>query len=335
VNECKIPRDAVHVAMNLVDRYNALVATKHASKNHRREESHRKSTFDERSTATDDDPLHLVMVASLYLAIKLSCGKSLSSMSLAALSRGQMTALQVQAMEAKLLHGLDWLVHPPTSHDFLHAYARLLILEHEQEQQQQQCQHFDSRRRREPGTTVTDGTTACTASPTTGGSYITPVSGPIQFHYGMFSNGAGQRLPAYREVMASVSCMACQVLDTAVSHYAFVRFKPSSVACAALYYAMQYHEDEGYFYHIYRHHAFPSPLEQLHSQGVMVHGVESSKCLESIYLLFEAAPAAPAIAARGQQQSEKNRSSKKKGATTRTTSPQNIMDQLDATVNDP
>jgi hypothetical protein len=94
---------------------------------------------------------------------------------------------------------------------------------------------------------------------------------------------------------------------------------------------MQHQYDEGYFYHIYHHHPFPSPLEQLHRLGVMVNAEESSMCLESIYLLFEA----PATPAQEPQQSEKKNRSKKEGNTTkRTTSPQNIMDQLDA-VDDP
>jgi Cyclin, N-terminal domain/Cyclin, C-terminal domain len=331
VNHYQIPySDAVHVAMNLFDRYYAVTKANDAS-NH---VSKKKSTTTTVERTASYPPLQLLMIGSLYLALKLTSKKPIPSALFAALTHGRLTAIEVEAMEAKLLHALDWLVHPPTSREFVHDYVLLLILAHEQEQHQQQQRfiHFDARRHRG---TVADGTLSCIDKP--GGSYITPVSGPIQFHYGMFSSdgehGYNKPSPTYRDVMKSVLHTACSVLDTTASQHAFGQFKPSAVACAALFYAMQCHEDDGHFYHIYHHYSFPNPLEQLHRHGVMVNAVESSKCIESIYLLFEGPPPPPAIPAQ-EQQSETSRLKKEECATKRTTSPHNVLEQLDA-VDDP
>jgi hypothetical protein len=68
----------------------------------------------------------LVTMTCLYIALKLKCQSKVPLDYMVQLSRGTVTIEELRAMECELLGQLGWLLHPPTSFDFLKHYLKLL-----------------------------------------------------------------------------------------------------------------------------------------------------------------------------------------------------------------
>jgi len=68
----------------------------------------------------------LAAITSMYLAIKLYNQKSLTMISLSALSRGEFSAVHIAEMECVILHTLSWNLYPPTSANFIYHSRTLL-----------------------------------------------------------------------------------------------------------------------------------------------------------------------------------------------------------------
>lgn len=75
------------------------------------------------------DRCQLVALASLYIAVKLHDVKRNGTLDFfAKLSQGRFTTNDIQEAEEKILHGLDWLMNPPTPQSFLFIFASFTSL---------------------------------------------------------------------------------------------------------------------------------------------------------------------------------------------------------------
>jgi len=68
----------------------------------------------------------LVALASLYIAVKLHDVKRNGTLAFfAKISQGCFTIYDIQNVEERILHGLDWLMNPPTPQSFLFVFVNL------------------------------------------------------------------------------------------------------------------------------------------------------------------------------------------------------------------
>jgi hypothetical protein len=68
----------------------------------------------------------LVALTSLYIAVKLHDAKRNGTIAFfAKLSQGCFTIYDIQKVEERILHGLDWLMNPPTPQSFLFVFVNL------------------------------------------------------------------------------------------------------------------------------------------------------------------------------------------------------------------
>lgn len=107
VNYYSFPHYSVEVAMNLMDRYLA----KHVPPEKRTMKC-----------------LHLLILTSLYLALKLTTPQRPPPGIFVRLARAQFTIAQMEATELALLRGLDYFVHPPTAEDYVHAMLDAVLV---------------------------------------------------------------------------------------------------------------------------------------------------------------------------------------------------------------
>lgn len=71
----------------------------------------------------------LASLATLYIAIKVNEKRKMKLCTLAKLSRDRFTPQDIEAMETEILVSLSWLVHPPTTLDFVSHLIKLLPLD--------------------------------------------------------------------------------------------------------------------------------------------------------------------------------------------------------------
>jgi hypothetical protein len=97
VDKCRFSREAVALAMHMVDRFLSIPS----------------SIADE--TLHDPDKFQLLIVTSLYVVIKVNEKVVVGSKFFSDMSRGSYTAEDIEDMERKLLSGLSWRCHAPTA----------------------------------------------------------------------------------------------------------------------------------------------------------------------------------------------------------------------------
>lgn len=105
---CGYDREMVASIMSCVDRF---VATSEGS-----------------NVLRNRDRYQLAVMASLYLVSKVQQTQALEPESMAKLSRGKYTKVDVEAMELTILTELEWLIHPPTPIQFAREFVRHLDL---------------------------------------------------------------------------------------------------------------------------------------------------------------------------------------------------------------
>ena len=99
VDFCKFNRESVDIAMNYLDRFILTTNGVDAIQNR--------------------NVYQLAAMTSLYSAIKIHERQALSPKVVSQLSRGLYTEDQIIEMESKILHGLQWKLHPPTAFSFV------------------------------------------------------------------------------------------------------------------------------------------------------------------------------------------------------------------------
>ena len=103
-------RDTVFIALNFLDRYcqsdSGLVALH------------------------DSEMFRLTVLTSLYMAIKIHEPVALNTKFITYLSRGQFSALDVEATERKMLFALQWRLNPPTPLAFCRLFLDFLEDKH-------------------------------------------------------------------------------------------------------------------------------------------------------------------------------------------------------------
>lgn len=104
---CCLDRETVEVAMSYVDRY---VQTDIMGM----------------EVLQHSDKYQLLVVTSLYVAIKVTETVAISATQFEKISRNTFTAKDVESMERRLLEGLQWHMHPPTSLAFVRHYLDLI-----------------------------------------------------------------------------------------------------------------------------------------------------------------------------------------------------------------
>jgi len=114
IDQCNLHRETVAIAMSYIDRFLCTKEGQNILKSRRK--------------------YQLACVSCLFIAIKLNEDTAVSAQLLASISRGMHTAKQIEEMELKLLAGLDWLLHPPTSLSFVQKYLRLMALDKSREE---------------------------------------------------------------------------------------------------------------------------------------------------------------------------------------------------------
>lgn len=97
VDQCQFDRETVAMTMELVDRF--LSTSDSAA----------------RDALQDRKQFQLVAMSALYLSIKTNEKMALGSSFFAALSHGTYTVEDIEDMELRILHGLSWRIHAPTS----------------------------------------------------------------------------------------------------------------------------------------------------------------------------------------------------------------------------
>jgi len=105
VDHYSLERETIPIGMSYFDRYIAKYPRECSSK----------------------ERCQLISVTSLYLAVKLHDIRRKDTLEFfSKLSGGRFTTGDIEAMERKILIGLDWLMNPPTPQSFLYNYTHLL-----------------------------------------------------------------------------------------------------------------------------------------------------------------------------------------------------------------
>jgi len=103
IDHFRLARQTVAISVDLFDRYMATLGNQ-----------------------CDADLALLTSLTTLYIAIKVNEKKKIRLSTLAELSREQFSARDIESMEAKILSALSWLVHPPTSMDFIYQLIQCM-----------------------------------------------------------------------------------------------------------------------------------------------------------------------------------------------------------------
>jgi Cyclin, N-terminal domain/Cyclin, C-terminal domain len=106
IDFCNLDRETVEIAMSYVDRY--------------------VQTDIGREILEHSDKFQLLVVTSLYVAIKVTETVAISAAQFEKISRNTFTAKDVESMERMLLAGLKWNLHPPTTLSFVRHYLDLI-----------------------------------------------------------------------------------------------------------------------------------------------------------------------------------------------------------------
>jgi hypothetical protein len=116
-------REVVALAMNFTDRY--LQVHDHEQQDHDEHDPQ-----DQQEALPSGRSYQLIVMAGLFLAIKLSVGhyfgETVDARTMCAMSRGMFTLEQLLSMETQLLVTLGWRVHPPSPRVFLNHYLSIL-----------------------------------------------------------------------------------------------------------------------------------------------------------------------------------------------------------------
>jgi Cyclin, N-terminal domain/Cyclin, C-terminal domain len=106
IDFCSLDRETVEIAMSYVDRFVQSDAGM--------------------DVLQHSDQYQLLVVTALYVAIKVHETVAISTSQFEKISRNAFTAIDVETMERRLLKGLDWKLHPPTSLCFARYYLELI-----------------------------------------------------------------------------------------------------------------------------------------------------------------------------------------------------------------
>lgn len=106
VDFCHFNRETVSIGMSILDRY---LMTKSGQ-----------------SAVFNSTEFQLAAMTSLYTAVKIHEPEVMSSQLVSTLSRGAHTEEEVELMERRILHAVNWHVNPPTSLSFVRQYINLL-----------------------------------------------------------------------------------------------------------------------------------------------------------------------------------------------------------------
>ena len=106
VDFCSLERETVEIAMSYVDRF-----------------VHTDAGIE---VLQHSDQFQLLVVTALYVAIKVHETVAISTSQFEKISRNTFTANDVETMERRLLTGLEWKLHPPTSLCFARSYLELV-----------------------------------------------------------------------------------------------------------------------------------------------------------------------------------------------------------------
>lgn len=103
IDHFELSRNTVAVSMDIFDRYLATLGNE-----------------------CDASLALLVSLATLYISIKVHEKKKIKLETLSKLSRGQFLPKDIEDMELQILKTLSWLVHPPTSLDYISFFLKFL-----------------------------------------------------------------------------------------------------------------------------------------------------------------------------------------------------------------
>jgi hypothetical protein len=106
IDFCSLDRETVEIAMSYVDRF---------------AQTERGSEYLKYS-----DKYQLLVVAALYVAIKIHENVAISTTQFAKISRNSFTVEELEEMERLLLQSLDWHMNPPTSLSFVRLFLDLV-----------------------------------------------------------------------------------------------------------------------------------------------------------------------------------------------------------------
>lgn len=96
VDHYELSRQTVEITMDLFDRFLATLGNR-----------------------CDSSQALLISLTALYIAIKMHESQNIRPATIAKLSRDQFFAQDIEVMELEMLTSLSWLMHPPTTVDFL------------------------------------------------------------------------------------------------------------------------------------------------------------------------------------------------------------------------
>jgi hypothetical protein len=103
IDHFELSRNTVAVSMDIFDRYLATLGNE-----------------------CDASLALLVSLTTLYISIKVHEKKKIKLDTLSKLSRGQFLPKDIEDMELQILKTLSWLVHPPTSLDYISFFLKFL-----------------------------------------------------------------------------------------------------------------------------------------------------------------------------------------------------------------
>jgi hypothetical protein len=109
IDHCKLDRETVAIAMDIVDRFIS-----------------NQSAYDAQRTLLCSWQYQLVVVSSLFIAVKLNERVIVESDFFASLCRGLYGIDEIEKMEMLILQGLTWRVNAPTSIQMVHYILSLL-----------------------------------------------------------------------------------------------------------------------------------------------------------------------------------------------------------------
>ena len=107
VDHCNFKRETAAISMSFLDRFLS-------------------SPDGQQNVITDRSQFQLAAMACLYTAVKIHEKEAVTPDLIAQLSNGAHGKEDVEAMERRILNGLQWRVNPPTASAFVYLYARLL-----------------------------------------------------------------------------------------------------------------------------------------------------------------------------------------------------------------
>ncbi len=103
IDHFQLSRETVAISIDLFDRY-----------------------FATRGNKCDADVALLVSLTALYIAIKVNERRKIKMSTLSELSRDKFSPEDIEVMEMRMLTELSWLVHPPTTVDFIYELIKTM-----------------------------------------------------------------------------------------------------------------------------------------------------------------------------------------------------------------